>query len=152
MSSNKEPKAVPRPLSEISAAKLRELIDNATANPDGVPGCVFATINGEGKSLFAHSSGSRSIESGECMTLDTMFWLASFTKLVTSIAALQLAEIGTFALDDADLVEKLCPELYSLEILKSFDTDGKPCMTRREGRVTVAQLLSHTGKSEQQST
>ena len=137
---------VAAPLSSLSATKVRTLIDNVTVNPNKAPGCVFATVNSNGKSVFAHASGTRGIESTEPMTLDTVFWMASFTKLITAIAAVQLAEGGKLALDDAEQVEGLCPELKHMKILKGFDRMDNPFMVESKNKITVRQCLSHTGK------
>lgn len=57
------------------------------------------------------------------------------TKLVTSVAVLQVVEKGLVGLDD-DL-GKLVPELANLEVLKGFDTDGKPILTKQGKAVTL---------------
>jgi CubicO group peptidase (beta-lactamase class C family) len=39
------------------------------------------------------------------MDLESEFWIASCTKMIGGIAAMQLVEQGKLGLDDADLVE-----------------------------------------------
>ena len=51
------------------------------------------------------------------MTLDTIFWIASCTKLITSIAFMQIVEQGKLALNDAKLVEKIVPELKDVKVI-----------------------------------
>ena len=58
------------------------------------------------------------------MTLDTVFWIASMTKAVTSVAAMQLVEQGRLELD-APLGE-LLPGLASPQVLEGFDAAGVP--------------------------
>ncbi len=72
------------------------------------------------------------------MNFDSIFWFASCTKLVAGIAAMQLIERGILALDDADQVEALCPELKSVRILTHVDDKKTPIMLRM--------LLTHTDK------
>lgn len=72
------------------------------------------------------------------MTLDTVFWIASCTKLITSIACMQLVEQGKLALDDAKLVEKIAPELKDVKVIDN----GK--LVAKEGGVTLRMLLTHT--------
>ncbi|MCJ1235764.1 hypothetical protein MMC14_003735 [Varicellaria rhodocarpa] len=60
--------------------------------------------------------------------MDTVFWIASCTKLIGAIAVMQLVEQGKLALDDADIIEKVCPELRDIKILKSISADGMPEM------------------------
>lgn len=80
------------------------------------------------------------------MTLDSVFWIASCTKMITGVACMQLVEQGKLSLDDADLVEKLCPELKSVKILKGFDENGKPVLVKKKTGITLRMLLSHTGE------
>ena len=58
------------------------------------------------------------------MKLDTVIRIASSTKLVTSIAAMQCVERGLLGLDQ-DVVDIL-PELKHLGVLVNFDANGKP--------------------------
>ena len=60
---------------------------------------------------------------------------------------MQLVEQGKLSLDDADLAEKLCPELKLAKILKGFNKDNTPILEEKTKRITLRMLLSHTGKS-----
>lgn len=82
--------------------KIQSLLDEATSDSKfGIPGAVFVAIDRTGTQLTANFSGVRGLEDKVPMTLDTIFYLASCTKLVTVIAALQLVEKGKLHLDDA---------------------------------------------------
>ena len=60
---------------------------------------------------------------------------------------MQLCEEGKISgLDDEDLIEKVCPELKSMKILKNVDENGKPQYVDKKNRITLRQLLTHTGK------
>lgn len=87
---------------------LKQQIDAVTADPEGIPGTVYCAVNKEGDLIFEHASGETGIGKGK-MTLDTVFWIASCTKMVTGIACMQLVEQGKLSLDDGDQVEKLAP-------------------------------------------
>ena len=63
------------------------------------------------------------------MTLDTVFWIASMTKAVTSVAAMQLVEQGKLDLDEP--IGELCPELAQPQVLEGFDAAGAPDPARR---------------------
>jgi CubicO group peptidase (beta-lactamase class C family) len=77
------------------------------------------------------------------MTTDAMFRIASMTKPVTSVAAMQLYERGRFALDDP--AEKYLPELANLMVLESFDrATGAYTVRPAVTKVTIRQLLTHT--------
>lgn len=68
-------------------------------------------VSKDGKLVFSHASGTRGSERQEPMTLDSTFWIASCTKMIDGIAAMQLCEQGKLALDDADLIERFAPKL-----------------------------------------
>jgi CubicO group peptidase (beta-lactamase class C family) len=75
---------------------------------------------------------------------DTVMWLASCSKVVTSIAALQCIECGLFTLDDAADVDRLLPEWKDPDVLTGFTDDGKPILQPAKEKITLRQLLSHT--------
>jgi len=91
-----------------------------------IPGAVVL-IGHNGKVIYRKSFGNRSLEPRrEPMTLDTVFDVASLTKVVaTTTAVMQLFELGKVRLSDA--VEKYIPE---------FAQNGKQ-------DITVRQLLTH---------
>lgn len=60
--------------------------------------------------------------------------LASQTKLLTAVAALQVVERGLIALDDD--VAELLPELAGQKVLTGFDEDDKPILVDRNGPIT----------------
>lgn len=86
-------------------------MDEVTADAHKIPGCVAVVDDKDGKTLFSHASGKKGVDIKQPMTPDTVFWIASCTKMIGGIAAMQLVEHGRLALDDADLVERYCPEL-----------------------------------------
>ncbi len=132
-------------LSDSAAANIRKTIDDVTADKAGIPGCVAVVVGKDGKTIFSHASGHRGSETEEPMTLDTVFWIASCTKMIGGIAVMQLVEQGKLSLDDADLVEKICPELKDMKILKDVDAKGKPTFVDKKNRITLKMLLTHTG-------
>ena len=70
------------------------------------------------------------------MDLNTTFILASCTKIITTIAALQLVERGLIALDDD--VSSVLPELKNPEILTGFEEgSGKPILVKAKGFITL---------------
>lgn len=98
-------------------SELKSQIDALTADPHGAPGVVFAAVNKNGEIMFEHASGKVGAGRSEDMSLDSVFWIASCTKMITGIAAMQLVEQGKLALDDVDLVEKLAPVSFALNYL-----------------------------------
>jgi CubicO group peptidase (beta-lactamase class C family) len=95
---------------------LKKQIDNVTSNPDGAGGIVFCAVNKTGDLVFEHASGKLGKGKQEPMTMDTVFWIASCTKMIVGIACMQLVEQGKLALDDIELVEKITPVSEYLDI------------------------------------
>ena len=136
-------------LTEATSASIREAIDKVTADKNKIPGLVAIVVAKDGKLMFSHASGTRGKETQEPMTLDSTFWIASCTKMIGGIAVMQLCEQGKLTLDDADLVEKIAPELKSVRILKNVN--GKAEYAEKKNRITLRMLLTHTGKQYTQS-
>ncbi|KAK3684199.1 beta-lactamase/transpeptidase-like protein [Podospora appendiculata] len=76
------------------------------------------------------------------MQLDTVFTLASMTKLLTSVAVLQLVDRGLVTLD-TDITPHL-PTLAALPILTGFDAANNPILTPRKTPLLVRHLLTHS--------
>jgi CubicO group peptidase (beta-lactamase class C family) len=121
-------------------------MDTATTSPSTqIPGCVFVAVNKEGTEIFSHASGKKGVDSSEAMTSETVFWIASCTKMIAGIACMQLVEQGKLKLDDAEQAETLAPELQRVKFLKGWGDDGKPVLEEKKNRITLRMLLSHTG-------
>jgi CubicO group peptidase (beta-lactamase class C family) len=129
------------PFSAQATKDLQATLEKATADTaKGLPGLVGVVIGKDGKELFAHAAGKRGYGSNDPMTLDSIFWIASCTKMITGVACMQLVEQGKLSLDDASQTEKLCPELKDLKVLQS---DGS--LVPKKRGITLRMLLSHTG-------
>ncbi|RMZ82559.1 hypothetical protein DV738_g1458, partial [Chaetothyriales sp. CBS 135597] len=127
-------------LSTEAVSNITSALNAACVDSDkGIPGLVAVAIGKDGKELYAHAAGKRGFGSSEPMTLDSIFWIASCTKMITGIACMQLVEQGKLALDDADQVAQLCPEIKNLSVLQP---DGKLVPAKRG--ITLRMLLSHT--------
>lgn len=122
---------------------IKNTIDEACKDKvNGIPGTTVVVVNRNGEELVAHAGGKRGSESSEAMTLDNTYWIASCTKMITGVACMQLVERNILRLDDADHLDKLCPELKSLKVLKK---DG--ALEEQKNRITLRMLLNHTGTS-----
>jgi hypothetical protein len=70
-------------------------VDTACADPTrDIPGTSIVIVNSDGTEIFAHAAGQRGASSSEPMTLNTVFWIASCTKMIAGIAIMQLVEQG----------------------------------------------------------
>lgn len=66
---------------------------------------------------------------------DAVFVLASQSKLLTCIAAMQIVEKGLFGLEDD--ISSVLPELANQPILKGFDEHEKPILAERKNKITL---------------
>lgn len=70
------------------------------------------------------------------LEVDAIFSLASCTKLMTTVAALQCIERGLITLDED--VTRVLPELKNVEIITGFDQRTQtPVFVRRKNRLTL---------------
>jgi methyl acetate hydrolase len=106
-----------------------------------VPGIVAAAASAQG-TLYEGAFGLRRSEGGPAMTGDTIFRIASMTKAVTSVAAMQLVERGRIGLDEP--VGRFLPDLAAPRVLEGFDRVGAPLLRPAKGPITLRRLLTHT--------
>ncbi|KAE8345509.1 hypothetical protein BDV24DRAFT_178251 [Aspergillus arachidicola] len=131
-------------LSPETISSLRTIIDKTTSGASpSIPGLVYCAVNRGGEVFFSHASGKRGLDSPDPMTLDNVFWIASCTKLITSIACMQLVEQGILKLDDADQVETLAPELRDVRVLERTPK-GQYGLVPKKRSITLRMLLTHT--------
>jgi methyl acetate hydrolase len=118
---------------------IDEVLQNAVARGD-VPGVVAMAAGDEGP-IYEGAAGLRSADADDPITADTMLRIASMTKMVTTVAALQLVEQGKLDLDAP--VDTYRPEFAQLQVLEGFDVDT-PRLRPPVGRATVRHLVTHT--------
>ncbi len=121
---------------ETIDAVLRRAVDEGE-----VPGVVALAATDEGV-FYEGAFGLRGLAQTAPMTLDTMFRLASMTKAVTSVAALQLVEQGKLTLDGP--VPGIDPALSAPQVLEGFDPSGAPRLRPAQRPITLRHLLTHT--------
>lgn len=68
--------------------------------------------------------------------------MASCTKLLTTVAALQCVEQGKLKLDED--IGTVLPEWKSPNILTGFKDSGEPQFSKATKRITLRHLLSHS--------
>src|ERR1700741_2871011 len=106
-----------------------------------VPGVVALAATDTGV-LYEGAFGLRDIVDGPAMTRDSVFRIASMTKAVTSVAALQLVEQGKLQLDEP--IGRILPELAAPQVLEGFDASGAPRLRPAKRPITLRHLLTHT--------
>jgi CubicO group peptidase (beta-lactamase class C family) len=107
----------------------------------GVVPQVVAMAADEGGAIYEGAAGPRAAGEDGAVTPDTLFRIASMTKMVCTVAALQQVERGNLDLDAP--VERYRPEFADLQVLEGFDGD-EPRLRAPAAKATVRQLASHT--------
>ena len=119
---------------------LDGLLQQATQSGD-VPGVVAGVTNREG-TIYEGAFGVRKLGDTQAMTVDTVGLIASMTKAITSVAAMQLVEQGKLSLDEP--ASKYAPELGKAQVLEGYDAAGKPKFRAPRQAITLKHLLTHT--------
>lgn len=100
-------------------------------------------ISRKGKLAYAESFGKSNVESQRDMTTNDLFKIASMSKVITSVAVLQMYEKGLFLLDDP--ISKFIPELENMEVLSGFnEADSSFTTVPSTKPITIRKLLTHT--------
>ena len=102
---------------------------------------VVGLVADEHGLVYAGAAGARAAGESEPVTPDTMLRIASMTKMITTVAALQLLERGHLDLEAP--VDTYCPQFADLQVLDGFDGDT-PRLRPPATRATVKQLVTHT--------
>jgi methyl acetate hydrolase len=92
--------------------------------------------------IYQGAFGKRDLSKDDPMTLDSVFWIASMTKAVTSAAGMQLVEQGKLSLDEP--IGKVLPDLASPQVLEGFDAKGAPKLRPAKKPITLRHLMTHT--------
>lgn len=121
-------------------AAIDALLENAVTAGD-VPGVVALAADDRGV-IYQGAFGRRGRDGEAPMTPDSVFWLASMTKAITSVAAMQLVEEGKLALDAP--IARVLPELAERPVLEGFDDAGQPRLRPARQPITLRHLLTHT--------
>ncbi|KAL2147157.1 hypothetical protein VTI28DRAFT_587 [Corynascus sepedonium] len=110
-----------------------------------INGAVICAADASGAFVYERALGHRTLLSGEkvAQRLDDILYLASATKLIATVAALQCVEEGLVTLTGDDVMARL-PELARQPVLRE---DGNGNAREKEPRaapITLEALLSHT--------
>jgi methyl acetate hydrolase len=98
---------------------------------------------GTGKDvIYQGAFGKRDLSTDVAMTPDSVFWIASMTKAVTTTAGMQLVEQGKLSLDEP--IGKVLPDLAAPQVLEGFDARGEPKLRPATKPITLRHLMTHT--------
>jgi CubicO group peptidase (beta-lactamase class C family) len=137
------PRAKPEAVG-LSSERLAEIAKTLKADIERgqIPGAVVA-IARRGKLVYFEAFGYRDKAAGTPMTTDTIFNIASMTKPMTAVAALQLYEQGKLLMDDpvATYVGKFADmQVAVMDGKKESIVDKVPAMRK----ITIQDLFRHT--------
>jgi methyl acetate hydrolase len=135
--------AVVRSSGRMLMQKLPQLdaLFQDAAKREAIPG-VVAVAASDSEIIYKGAFGKRDLGKPDAMTLDSVFWIASMTKAVTTAGAMQLVEAGKLQLDEP--IGRLIPELASLRVLDGFDESGAPKLRPAKNQITLRHLMTHT--------
>lgn len=120
----------------IDDTLLQTAFDNA-----GMPGGVALITDANGVT-YSRAFGMADAVSGAPMTEDTIFQIASMTKPLVTVGALQLVEQGKLSLDAP--IRDVLPALADPQVITGFELDGRPNTRPAARPITLRHLLTHT--------
>jgi methyl acetate hydrolase len=119
---------------------IRAILDKAVS--DGVTAGAVAAVTTGDETVFAVASGLQGKDQTTPMSIDSVFWIDSMTKAITTVAALHLVESGKLSLDGP--IDAVLPALSEPSVLIGFSADGAPVTRPARAPITLRHLLSHT--------
>jgi methyl acetate hydrolase len=121
------------------SAKIDEVLKTAV-DEDHVPNVVAMAADDSGP-IYEGAAGPRAVGESDPVTPDTMLRIASMTKMVATVAALQQVERGNLQHDAP--IETYCPSFADVQVLEGFDGDT-PRLREPASKATVHHLVTHT--------
>jgi methyl acetate hydrolase len=128
----------PEPEGQAALCNTISTILTTAVHDQVVTGLYVMTADRDG---ITYSGGAGTRDGTNPWTDDTIAWLASMTKPIVAVAALQLVERGLIELDTP--TTDLMPELAAAHVLEGYDGD-RPRLVPARGPITLRMLLSHT--------
>jgi methyl acetate hydrolase len=126
-----------------SIEQVRTSIDEVlqgAVDSGAVPNVAAIAADRKG-TVYEWAAGPRVAGASEPMTVDTHIRIMSMTKMVATVAALQMMERGQLDFDAP--IESYCPEWADLQVLEGFDGDT-PRLRPPASKATVRHLITHT--------
>ncbi|KAJ7789771.1 beta-lactamase [Mycena olivaceomarginata] len=130
-------------LSAAAKDALNQILSDAVARKSA-PAMFLGVTTVDGP-IYVQTAGTTLVDDPKSPPIDedTVFALFSQTKLITTIATLQLVEQGKILLDTP--VETVLPELANPVVATAQDETGRATTTvPAKNKITLRQLLNHT--------
>src|ERR1700730_16826946 len=106
-----------------------------------IPGVVAIAANSR-EVIYQGAFGKRDLSKPDAMTADSVFWIASMTKAITTAGAMQLVEQGKLSLDAP--IGKMLSDLAAPQVLEGFDAEGAPKLRPAQNPIRLRHLMTHT--------
>lgn len=123
-----------------SKAQIDQVL-RQTCEAKEIPGVVAMAATGN-EVIYEGAFGKRDLSKDDAMTADSVFWIASMTKAITTAAGMQLVEQGKLSLDEP--IGRVLPDLASPQVLDGFDARGEPQLRAAKKPITLRHLMTHT--------
>ncbi|WP_336987401.1 serine hydrolase domain-containing protein [Altererythrobacter aquiaggeris] len=107
----------------------------------GLPGGVALITDARGVT-YSRAFGQSDALEGAPMAQDTIFQIASMTKPLVTVAAMQLVEQEKLSLDAP--IGGVLPALADPQVITGFELDGRPNTRAAMRPITLRHLLTHT--------
>lgn len=120
---------------EIFSGAVKPFVDDQV-----IAGAVLLTASGDSTPVV-ETIGYANVAAQKPMQTDTLFWIASNSKQITSAALMLLVDEGKIALDDP--APKYLPE-FEGQMFVAEEDDAHKVLRRPSRSVTVRDLVSHT--------
>ena len=104
----------------MSFERLTGFLDDLYEN-QGVPSSQIVVMK-DGKEVYRHSSGYRNTETKEPIKRDDLYFMWSCSKVITTMAGLQMLECGKFLAYDR--VDSYLPEFADTKVMAHDDRNG----------------------------
>ncbi|KAI0204979.1 beta-lactamase/transpeptidase-like protein [Astrocystis sublimbata] len=117
----------------------------AASASEAIPGVVLLATDRSRGFKYGKAFGKRSLRAGadqSALKLDSVMWIASCTKVVTALAALQCCERGLLRLDEP--IYDVLTEFRHLPVIKGFKADGSPILVPHTKPITLRHMLNHS--------
>ncbi len=127
----------------MSTQQVRTSIDEVLQNAvdsGAVPNVAAIAADRDGI-IYEGAAGPRAAGGSDPVSVDTHFRIMSMTKMVATVAALQLMERGDLDFDEP--IETYRPEWAEMQVLDGFDGDT-PRLRAPATKATVRHLITHT--------
>ncbi|KAK7416864.1 hypothetical protein QQX98_004922 [Neonectria punicea] len=129
-----------------SMRDVENVFREVTRDVSGLPNAALIAVDKDGNTIHSITGGtfaplSPTNTAPQYFTHDTVCWLASGTKLMTTIAALQVVERGLLSIDTD--ITSILPELSKAQILVDIQETG-PVFRPHTRPITLKSLLTHS--------